>query len=355
MKKITLIITLFILSSLTASLTSAAPLGQDSDGEVYVVQKDDWLSKIAQKYYGDIFAYPVIVEATNAKATEDDSFATIENPDLIEVGQKLWIPYTAPSTSATTYLTLAALGNGIYQGIYDEPVQLTNGKYEGEPFVPGGASRPTVMFLDPFNAFGDLNGDGIGDAAVTLAENSGGSGVFIYLAAVVDQGGMPVNVATQLLGDRVNIKSMTIDGGEILITMLIQGPDDPFCCPSLEVTRRFRLQGDQLIEQIDFTGTYKALLPAASSPGRDITMTFNADGTLERSTDYLNGETPIVEIGTWVDNGDGTATVTLTGRPDGLVYDSPDIITFELANGELIAVEYDVNLYGSEGLRLTKQ
>lgn len=61
-------------------------------GEAYIVQAGDWLSKLADKYYNDISAYPVIVEATNVKAKEDATFTVIDNPDLIEVGQKLWIP-----------------------------------------------------------------------------------------------------------------------------------------------------------------------------------------------------------------------------------------------------------------------
>ena len=36
--------------------------------------------------------YPRIVEGTNAKAASDSSFAKISDPDMIEVGQKLWIP-----------------------------------------------------------------------------------------------------------------------------------------------------------------------------------------------------------------------------------------------------------------------
>jgi LysM repeat protein len=246
MRKATPFIVVLVLS-LTMGIALAAPPSQEAGGQVYVVQKDDWLSKIAEKYYGDMMAYPRIVEATNAKAAEDSSFAVIENPDLIGIGQKLWIPSMAPVSSAAK-LTPDALRNATYQGIYDEPVQLADGKYEGEPFVEGGASRPTVVFADPFTAFGDLNGDGIEDAAVILAENSGGSGVFIYLAAVVDQDGMPVNAATRLLGDRVEIKSLTIDNGQIVIAMLTQGPDDPFCCPTLEVTLPFRLEGDQLVE-----------------------------------------------------------------------------------------------------------
>lgn len=58
----------------------------------YIVQRDDWLSKLSDKFYGDILAYPAIVRATNAKSETDDSFTFIEDPDVIEVGQKLWIP-----------------------------------------------------------------------------------------------------------------------------------------------------------------------------------------------------------------------------------------------------------------------
>jgi hypothetical protein len=81
----------------------------------------------------------------------------------------------------------------------------------------------------------------------------------------------------------------------------------------------------------------------------------NADGSAERSTDYLNGEAPIVETGTWQPNGDGTATVSLTGRPGGVVYEAPDVMIFRLIDGQLVAVLYDIQLYGSEGLQLTRQ
>ena len=79
------------------------------EGQVYVVQAGDWLSKLAEKYYGDPMAYPVIVQATNAKAAEDSSFAMINNPDMIEVGQKLWLP-TAPPGGPAMIATPAAMG-----------------------------------------------------------------------------------------------------------------------------------------------------------------------------------------------------------------------------------------------------
>lgn len=76
---------------LAGAASAAAPLPQDG-GESYTVQADDWLSKLAEKNYGDVLAWPVIWKATNAKAAEDDSFTAIPNPNVIEVGQKLWIP-----------------------------------------------------------------------------------------------------------------------------------------------------------------------------------------------------------------------------------------------------------------------
>ncbi|RMF02668.1 MAG: ABC transporter substrate-binding protein [Chloroflexi bacterium] len=56
-----------------------------------IVQIDDWLSKLSDKFYGDVLAFPAIFEATNAKAKIDDSYATIDDVDLIEPGWKLCI------------------------------------------------------------------------------------------------------------------------------------------------------------------------------------------------------------------------------------------------------------------------
>ncbi len=57
----------------------------------YVVQADDWLSKIANKFFGDPLAYPAIFEATNAAAAKG-GYDAIANADVIEIGQVLCIP-----------------------------------------------------------------------------------------------------------------------------------------------------------------------------------------------------------------------------------------------------------------------
>jgi hypothetical protein len=73
-------------------ITSFTPAYAQDSGHAYIVQPGDWLSKIAFEVYGDVRAYARIVEATNAKAQTDSSFAVITDPNKIEVGQKLWLP-----------------------------------------------------------------------------------------------------------------------------------------------------------------------------------------------------------------------------------------------------------------------
>ena len=237
---------------LALALTFSPAYAQAPDGEAYTVQAGDWLSKLAEKYYGDPLAYPAIVDATNAKAAEDDSFTAITNPDAIEAGQKIWIPTSmgtaAPPATGGGRLSLDQLKNASYDGIYDQPVTLADGYYEGEPFDEGGASRPTVTFVDGLVAYGDLNGDGMEDAAVLLAESSGGSGTFISVAAVVNQDGQPVNAGTAPVGDRPQLKSLAIQNGQIVMEIVTQGPDDPMCCPTLKVRKTYSLQDGQLVE-----------------------------------------------------------------------------------------------------------
>ena len=70
-------------------MMAAEPVACSQD---YVVQADDWLSKIADKFYGDSLAYNQIFEATNAAAAAGSAYDQIADPNFIEVGQTLCIP-----------------------------------------------------------------------------------------------------------------------------------------------------------------------------------------------------------------------------------------------------------------------
>ena len=85
------VIGLVLLLTPLATATLAAPSTQAVTCEQeYVVQADDWLSKLADRFYGDMFAFTLIVIATNDQA--DEKYADIEDPDLIEPGWLLCIP-----------------------------------------------------------------------------------------------------------------------------------------------------------------------------------------------------------------------------------------------------------------------
>ena|SRR5450830_397773 len=99
--------------------------------------------------------------------------------------------------------------------------------------------------------FGDLTGDGIQDAAVIISFNGGGSGTSFRLVGVANRNGVPVQVASTALGDRVEILQVVITGnGEIQVNMITQGPNDPLCCPTMQVYRDFRLTANGFQESV---------------------------------------------------------------------------------------------------------
>ena len=166
-------------------------------------------------------------------------------------------PVHGPASSSTTQsrsetsaprFTLDQLRNATYRGIYDRAVSLTEGQYEGAPLQPAGAARTRLVFAGNLVARGDLDRDGGDEAVVLLAENSGGSGTFNYLAVVAAQDGKPVNVATEGLGDRIQLRSMTIVDGQLIVDLVAHGPGDAMCCPTFKVRRTLKLSGDRLLE-----------------------------------------------------------------------------------------------------------
>jgi len=98
---------LALLLVLVPGVVSAAPRAQ---GEEYIVRAGDWLSKLADKYLGNVAAWVAIMEATNAKSAEDVTFTFISNPNLIEPGWKLWIP--GAEEAAKTMEELAPVSGG---------------------------------------------------------------------------------------------------------------------------------------------------------------------------------------------------------------------------------------------------
>ncbi len=66
----------------------------------YTVQAGDSLSLIAQQFFNDVQSYNRIVEATNTASSGNNSFSTIDDPSVIQVGQTLCIPAQAGQQQA---------------------------------------------------------------------------------------------------------------------------------------------------------------------------------------------------------------------------------------------------------------
>jgi rhamnose transport system substrate-binding protein len=159
--------TLYVLIALTLllALTPAAFVSAQGPVECeedYIVQAADWLSKLSDKYYGDILAYWVIFDATNAAGGD---YAKIDNPDLIEIGWKLCIP-----SATDAQQLLAARG------------QAT----AAAPAPEAGGYTIAIVTLQSGNPYFDKVDEGSQEAAAELGDN------------IIFQGPASMDVASQI-------------------------------------------------------------------------------------------------------------------------------------------------------------
>jgi heat shock protein HslJ len=143
---------------------------------------------------------------------------------------------------------MADLENATYRGIEDQPVTLSQGRWEGSPYVEGGAARPAVGLVDDFLLQGDLDADGREELVVMLWQNASGTGSNVYIAVMKPENGGFVNISTALLGDRVKLRGGRIDAGAIILDVLQHDADDAMCCPTELAERSWSLDDGQLEE-----------------------------------------------------------------------------------------------------------
>ena len=172
-------------------------------------------------------------------------------------------------------LTLDQLRNAEYRlpllGDADTPIQFTDG--EGHiVFGEGATERVHTGIVDDTVAFGNLDGDGIADAAVIVFISGGGSGTFIHLVAMLDRDGAPEQAAWAFLGDRVPVRNLAVTGGRIVARTVTHRPSDGLCCPTLKVTRTFGLKSDQLVPR-------QALVIESPLPGETVASGVEVRGT----------------------------------------------------------------------------
>lgn len=180
-------------------------------------------------------------------------------------------------------------------------VTLTDGRYENDADM-------IISVLDTSKLqFGDVNGDGKDEAVLLLHSNTGGSGTFTELVVAGAADNQVFDIATTLLGDRVTVYGVLItDTDKIMVDMLTQGPEDPFCCPTLRINAEFALKGDTL-EAVNVTEVETIPARGSSELSTD-SVTVDVSGVADSIEGSLVPYQPIVE-------GPG-----LSGMPEHLVY-----------------------------------
>jgi hypothetical protein len=116
-------------------------------------------------------------------------------------------------------------------------IHLTEGKYSnGNP--PAGGNYKEVSFSN--YAIGNINGETV--IAMILYENNGGNTSFPYLSIIPEQ---QIHSSTlkatgiKLDGD---IYGISISNSYIYVKYKKRGPNDPFCCPSINAQAKYDLQ-----------------------------------------------------------------------------------------------------------------
>lgn len=184
-----------------------------------------------------------------------------------------------PPVSALTEETL--LNMQYFSPMLQVPVQLVNGEFSG--VVDGVELNAKVR---PEIAFGDLNRDGIDDAALLLSENTGGSGIFVSLIVIYSQGDHFQQAPAVMIDDRPVINLFTLENGSVNVTGLIHGPNDPMVDPTTTFSAEYRLFGGRLV-QAHFASSF------GGGDAHVILITMPIDGEEISGTLRLAGNMPI--------------------------------------------------------------
>lgn len=127
-----------------------------------------------------------------------------------------------------------------------ESVQLANGEARTE-MTMGSASESLVRYFGN-DATGDLNGDGMPDAAFLITQETGGSGTFFYaVGAIQNAAGRYHGTDAVLIGDRIAPQSMEIRDGLLVVNYADRAWGEPMSArPSVGQTLYLKLDPQSL-------------------------------------------------------------------------------------------------------------
>ena len=180
--------------------------------------------------------------------------ATLSNrtlPNVLLLAVALVVVVCAPTGTAASGVTSSVSppdpSNATFK-IERDTVALVNGRAEREA-APGSATKVVATLADP-RASGDVDGDGRPDTVVILIYQPGGSGTFFYVAALLNVRGGVTTTPAVLLGDRIKVTGVKLDGRTIVVDVLDRTAGQPLSeSPSVASTKRFVVDRGALVAQ----------------------------------------------------------------------------------------------------------
>ena len=162
------------------------------------------------------------------------------------------MPATLVPVGATPAATTAGHSpqNATYL-INGQPFTLVNGVAE-QPAAPGSAEKIVTQYFG--NAVEvDLNSDGKLDSGFLLTQTTGGSGVFFYAAAAIQNpDGSYQGTNAIFLGDRIAPQSTNVDPdnpAQFSVNYADHAPGEPMSAqPTQGVSKTFKLDNGTLVE-----------------------------------------------------------------------------------------------------------
>ena len=131
--------------------------------------------------------------------------------------------------------------------IDEETITFTNGKSEQE-ITPGSAAKmETSVFGIP--VYADLSNDGQKDAVFFVAQETGGTGIFFYVIAAINQGGKYIGTTAVFLGDRIAPQNINVTNGVAIVNFAERAPGEAMATqPSMGKSRFFIIRNGQFVE-----------------------------------------------------------------------------------------------------------
>jgi len=142
--------------------------------------------------------------------------------------------------------TIEQLRSASVSGVFEQAVTMAGGRYEGPPAEPGAASRPQLTLWEPSVHSGDVDGAPGSEAVAMLSSSGGGSGEFVHVAVFGVRDGVVVNLGTAPVGDRVQLQSLWLEKGRIVMDVVEVGPNEPACCGTQVARKTYAMDGGAL-------------------------------------------------------------------------------------------------------------